>query len=175
MKELNALAVKLGYAPICIWSTSNQDHHMTDEQLAVRKQILEDFTIPEKYNLLIINASCGTSIKIKSRVDYIIINSSNEDTQIQVRGRYTGDLDIIYLPAMADMIQVKIPDAFLARRLFREDKEKLCRILNIRNSRNNRLCGWTTIRRILIDSDYQILDARFQNRHYSIITVSKEE
>lgn len=68
MKELNALAVKLGYSPICIWSTSNQDHHMTDEQLAVRKQILEDFTIPEKYNLLIINASCGTSIKIKSRV-----------------------------------------------------------------------------------------------------------
>ncbi len=112
---------------------------------------------------------------LKSRVDYIIINSSHEDTQIQVRGRYTGDLDIIYLPAMADMIQVKIPDAFLARRLFREDKEKLCRILNIRNSRNNRLCGWTTIRRILIDSDYQILDARFQNRHYSIITVSKEE
>lgn len=29
MKELNALAVKLGYAPICIWSTSNQDHHMS--------------------------------------------------------------------------------------------------------------------------------------------------
>lgn len=28
MKELNALAVKLGYAPICIWSTSNQDHHI---------------------------------------------------------------------------------------------------------------------------------------------------
>ena len=175
MKELNALAVKLGYAPICIWSTSNQDHHMTDEQLAVRKQILEDFTIPEKYNLLIINASCGTSIKLKSRVDYIIINSSTEDTQVQVRGRYTGDLDIIYLPAIADMIQVKMPDAFLGRRLFREDKEKLCRILNIRNSRNNRLCGWTTIRRILIDSDYQILDARFQNRHYSIITVFKEE
>ena len=174
-KELNALAVKLGYSPICIWSTSNQDHPMTDEQHVVREQILKNFIIPEKYNLLIINASCATSIKIKSRVDYIIINSSHEDTQIQVRGRYTGDLDIIYLPAMADMIQVKIPDAFLARRLFREDKEKLCRILNIRNSRNNRLCGWTTIRRILIDSDYQILDARFQNRHYSIITVSKEE
>ena len=91
---------------------------MTDEQHTVREQILKNFIIPEKYNLLIINASCATSIKIKSRVDYIIINSSHEDTQIQVRGRYTGDLDIIYLPAMADMIQVKIPDAFLARRLF---------------------------------------------------------
>lgn len=73
---------------------SNQDHPMTDEQHAVREQILKNFIIPEKYNLLIINASCATSIKIKSRVDYIIINSSHEDTQIQVRGRYTGDLDI---------------------------------------------------------------------------------
>lgn len=68
MKELNALAVKLGYFPICIWSTSNQDHPMTDEQHTVREQILKNFIIPEKYNLLIINASCATSIKIKSRV-----------------------------------------------------------------------------------------------------------
>lgn len=66
MKELNALAVKLGYFPICIWSTSNQDHPMTDEQHTVREQILKNFIIPEKYNLLIINASCATSILIDS-------------------------------------------------------------------------------------------------------------
>lgn len=172
MIELERLAVEQGYSPICIWSISNADHPMSEKQLAARAQILESFTIPEQYNLLIINASCETSIKIKSKVDYIIVHNSDEETQVQVRGRYTGDLGILYLPE-TERTHLKVPDEFLGKKLFVPDKTELCKILNICDAKTNRLCGWTIIRRLLIDSDYQILDSRFQNRRYSIITPAK--
>lgn len=76
------MAKEMGFSPICIWSTANKAYPMTEEQLSVRESILKDYTIPEAYNLLIINSSSETSIKIKSSVDYVIVNSTNQDTQV---------------------------------------------------------------------------------------------
>ena len=70
---------------------------MTEEQLAVRKEVLENSRIPPQYNLLIINASSETSIKIKSRVDYVITHTGSEDSKIQVRGRVNSDLERLYV------------------------------------------------------------------------------
>lgn len=174
MKDIEQKAKELGYHPICIWSVTNAKHPMTPEQLQARDSILNDYIIPEQYNLLIINASCETSIKIKSHVDYAIINSSDTDTQIQVRGRVNSDLECVYLPANKDNAVITVPEKFLGVKLFQAEKRKLCDELNIRDSRNNRRCGWTSIHRLLQDQDYIITEGREDNLRYSIITVPSQ-
>ena len=167
MKKLEALARKSGLNPICIWSINNPDHEMNAEQLAVRRSILELFRLPPQYNLLIINASSETSIKIKTPIDYVIVNSPDEDTQIQVRGRVNNDLPKIYLPN-DDLTSIEVPGRFLGRELFKKDKDELCKIFNRRNS-SNRLCKWTTIRKLLEKNEYIVRDGRRKNFRFTII------
>ena len=98
MIEFEKIAKGMGFSPVSIWSINNPDHHMSEAQLEARRSILEEWVIPSQYDLLIINSSSETSLKIKSHVDYVIVNSSNSDTQTQVRGRVNGDLQTLYLP-----------------------------------------------------------------------------
>ena len=167
MKEFQKKAQGMGFNPVCIWSINNSDHTMTDEQLEVRRSILEEWTIPPRYDLLIINSSSETSLKIKSPVDYVIVHSSNPDTQIQVRGRVNGDLETLYLP-IEGVPAVSVPAEFLGRQLFRADKQALIVQLNLRNT-NNRPYGWPKVKEILIDNDYHITEGRSNNLRYVII------
>lgn len=169
MKDIEATAKRMGLSPICIWSTSNKDHPMTDEQLAVRESVLKHYTIPEAYNLLIINSSSETSIKIKSRVDYVIVNSTREDTQVQVRGRVNSDLRCLYL--RNDGTQpIDLPDEYLDVPLYSADKKRLSELVNLKNS-YNRKYNWPTVKKRLIDSDYIVSEGRKDNLHYVIITL----
>ena len=172
MEELVEVAKEQGLSPIAIWSIRNKEHPMTAEQLVVRRIILDTYTIPPQYNLLIINASAETSIKIKSPVDYVVVHSSNVDTQTQVRGRVNGDLKRIYLPATDDA-PIVVPEEFLGRRLFSADKSALCEALNQRNP-SNRLRQWTSIKPLLLNYDYEITEGRYENKRYAIITLSPE-
>ena len=174
MIEFESKAKKAGFHPICIWSINNPDHKMTEEQLEARRSILEKWEIPSQYDLLIINSSSETSLKIKSPVDYVIVNSSNPDTQIQVRGRVNCDLQTLYLPTVG-VPEVKVPPEFLGKQLFTEDKQKLIAVLNIRNPNNNRPYGWPTIRNFLIDNDYSITEGRKGNIRYVIIEPSADD
>lgn len=168
MKEIAELAKKLGLSPVCIWSTANKDYQMTEEQLRVRESILKDYTIPDGYNLLIINSSSETSIKIKSPVDYVIVNNIDKDTQVQVRGRVNGDLKNLYL-LNDGAVPVVLPDEFLGVRLFTEDKAKLCDFVNLKNQ-YNRLYKWKTVKSLLIDWGYHIEEGRAKDLRYAIIT-----
>ena len=140
---------------------------MSEAQLEARNSILKDATIPAQYNLLIINSSSETSLKIKSKVDYVIVHSTNPDTQVQVRGRVNSDLKTLYLP-MEGTPTIRVPDAFIGKKLFAEGKRELIASLNLRNP-NNRPYGWTTIKTILIDNDYSITEGRSNNQRYAII------
>ena len=161
-------ARELGLRPISIWSIRNAEHPMTEEQLAVRESVLQYFTIPKDYNLLIINSSSDTSLKIKSPVDYVIVNSSNTDTQVQVRGRVNNDLKRLYLPATkADPIE--LPDKYLGVRLFTQEKNELCDLINLSNP-YNRPYRWTTVKSLLIDNDYTLSEGRQNNLRYVVIT-----
>ena len=100
----------------------------------------------------------------------MIVNNSDEDTQVQVRGRYTGDLENLYLPSNK-LTDIKVPEQFLGKQLFKEDKQELCRVLNIRNEKN-RLCKWNTIHRQLLDLNYQVTEGRSNNCRYSIISLA---
>ena len=142
---------------------------MTEEQLAVRESILQDYTIPEQYNFLIINSSSETSIKIKSRVDYVIVNSTNQDTQIQVRGRVNNDLRNLYL--LNDGTQpIDLPDEFLNVRLFAEGKERLCDFVNLKNP-YRRQYKWPTVKTLLMDNDYTITEGREKNMRFVVISL----
>ena len=167
MVEFEKVARGMGFSPISIWSINNPDHPMSEEQLEARRSILEEWVIPPQYNLLIINSSSETSLKIKSQVDYVIVNSSNSDTQVQVRGRVNSDLQTLYLPTEG-IPTVSVPAEFLGKQLFKGDKQALVNALNLRNS-NNRPYGWHTVRDILIDNDYHITEGRSNNLRYSII------
>lgn len=165
--NMEKAAKKMGFHPISIWSIRNIDYPMSEEQLSVRKSILENYEIPNEYNLLFINASSETSIKIKSKVDYVIIHSTNEDTQIQVRGRVNNDLKYLYLPAIA-IKDITIPSEFLNVPLTSREKSRLCEILNIRNEQGRR-CGWPTVKETLIELDYQIIESRRNNLRISTV------
>ena len=145
---------------------------MSEEQLRVRQTILEDFAIPNEYNLVIINASCETSLKIKSPVDYVIVHSGDDDTQVQVRGRVNNDLNRLYLPSNTPSA-LTVPAEFLNRKLFPSDKDKLCDCLNLCNE-SGRQFRWRGVKSRLIEVGYTIIEDREHNCRYAIITEPEE-
>lgn len=148
MIEFEQEAKQMGFSPVSIWSINNKDYPMNDEQLETRRSILESWTIPPQYDLLIINSSSETSLKIKSKVDYVIVHSSNPDTQVQVRGRINSDLMTLYLP-VEGVSEIVVPSEYLGKRLFQGDKQALAEALNLRNT-NNRPYRWPTVKNLLI-------------------------
>lgn len=172
MIEFEQEAKQMGFSPVSIWSINNKDHPMNDEQLETRRSILETWTIPSQYDLLIINSSSETSLKIKSKVDYVIVHSSNPDTQVQVRGRINSDLMTLYLP-VERVSEIVVPSEYLGKRLFQGDKQALAEALNLRNT-NNRPYRWPTVKNLLIESDYSVIEARQGNLRYVVIEPSDD-
>lgn len=172
MIEFEQKAKQMGFSPVSIWSINNKDHPMNDEQLETRRSILESWTIPPQYDLLIINSSSETSLKIKSKVDYVIVHSSNPDTQVQVRGRINSDLMTLYLP-VEGVSEIVVPSEYLGKRLFQGDKQALAEALNLRNT-NNRPYRWPTVKNLLIESDYSVIEARQGNLRYVVIEPSDD-
>ena len=60
-------------------------------------------------------------------MDYVIVNSSDHDTQVQVRGRVNSDLETLYV-LNKEAAEIIIPDVFLGKRLFAAEKSELCKI-----------------------------------------------
>lgn len=172
MIEFEQEAKQMGFSPVSIWSINNKDHPMNDEQLETRRSILESWTIPPQYDLLIINSSSETSLKIKSKVDYVIVHSSNPDTQVQVRGRINSDLMTLYLP-VEGVSEIVVPSEYLGKRLFQGDKRALAEALNLRNT-NNRPYRWPTVKNLLIESDCSVIEARQGNLRYVVIEPSDD-
>ena len=172
MKAIEAEARELGLNPISIWSIRNTDHAMSEEQLNARKHLLNNFEIPAEYNLLIINASSETSLKIKSHVDYVIVHSMDNETQVQVRGRVNSDLSCLYLPSN-DPSALTVPEDFLNRPLFTQDKAELCDIINQSNE-FYRQYKWPTIHKRLIECGYCISEGRRGNQRFAVITQPQE-
>ena len=131
MKEIEALARQAGRKPICVWSTANETHPMTEEQLAARAYILEHEEVPPQYDLFLFNASCETAINLYGSLSFFILHTSKETSITQARGRYRGDLETLYLYDPEEG-EIWVPEAFLDVRLFMKDKEILRGRLGIR-------------------------------------------
>lgn len=140
---------------------------MTDGQYAILKHVLEEEKVPDDLDTLIINASCGTCINIKGHVDRIIVHDDNPDVITQARGRYRDDLDILY-HLDKEHVDIVSLEGFLDRRLFKEERDKLCASLNFRN-RKGALYKWHTVNEFLENSGYTVDKGRQDNSWYYVI------
>ena len=166
MKRIASDAEKLGLSVIAIWSTKNTDHPMTDKQHNARFYILKNSELPAEYDLVIINASCETSINLYGQIDNIIIDTKEEETQVQVRGRYRHDLENLYL--LDYSVFPEVPEEFLNKELFADQKKTLCETLKLRSEQGT-ILKWPSVKVALIEHKYTIIEKRFQNRRYSVI------
>lgn len=169
MKNIHEKLVQHGVSSICIWSINSQNHIMNDEQLAARDYIISKEELPPNYKAVIINDSCGTCINIRGSIDYMMIHSQEDDTRIQVRGRYRDDLDTLYLlDHKAAAAKLTIPKDFLDKWLSKQDRDELCKRLGIRDNQN-RLVGWTTTKKRIAAAGYKVDRKRIKNIwHYEI-------
>ena len=162
-----------GFARRCrIWSPYNKNHPMSEEQEAVRKHLIEKQTIREDIDVLLYNKAYETSINIRGHVDAIYIHSSDEETIIQARGRYREDLEHLFVYSQ-DLTNFEIPEEFLDIPLFKEDKEDLAQILNIKVK--GQLRKWNTIQKHLNKNGYEVVEMiRVKDRRNHTIRAKKE-
>ena len=189
---INKLEIK-ELRPICLWSIHNLEKPMSDEQLMVRDYLLNNHTIPEEYNILLINSSMETGINIKDeRFQYCYINDYDETTQTQVRGRLrhniwesyiisntkdpieqiieeyeSGELDV------KNTRELQIIRKYCDRKLFTQDKNLLCEDLH-KYDTEGRLVKWTRLKKIIEALGFKVQDGRCKIKgkqiRYSIIT-----
>ena len=144
---------------------------MDEEQYRVREHILKNHCLPDDVDILFINESYERSINIKGEIEAIYVHYNNEHTITQVRGRYRGDLCHLFVfnkSAESKETRIELPQEYLNRPLFQEDKEVLARSLNIVNE-NGRLYKFPFISKQLSQQGYTMEDGRKNNKRYSII------
>ena len=167
----NFLSAK-GFRCACVWSINNLDNDMTEDDKRARNCIIEEEIIPEDIDILIINAASETGLNIRSHIDYILIDSIDEDTITQVRGRARSDVALVYIreKKFSDISYISAIDKkWLDIPLYTEDKEALCTELKLKDSRG-RVMGWTTIKKGLEQKGYTINNTHTRNGDYSVIT-----
>ena len=167
-----------GIHAVGIWSTKNKDHPLNEEQQEAIRSLVSDEKLPEDIQVLIMNTAYETGLNIrpeKSRLDYIVVHNSNDDTVTQVRGRYRGDLDTLYRRVKPDGCEEFIRPVddsliapFLGMRLGKNDKRMLMEALNFRDDRG-RLIGWTKVARHIRDNGYLVLDKKSGGTRYWMI------
>ncbi len=161
---------KRGLRVIGIWSPNNQDWWMDKEQYTVRKHIIETATIPDDFDILLINKSYETSINIRSHIDYIVVHSSQEDVQTQAIGRYRSDLDQAYLYDPYIWDEIVLPDEMLNIPLFKEDIDAYIKEYDIRDE-NGHIMKQPTFLAHIADWDYNVQAKKKKGgKRYHIIT-----
>lgn len=77
-----------GYRVLCLWSTHNQAHRLSTEQIEAIRYIKETQKVPPGYQVLIINKAYETSINIYDvRIKHFVSHTVNEDSKTQSKGR----------------------------------------------------------------------------------------
>lgn len=160
-------AIAKGFKAICVWSENNIDHPMTDAQREAREHIISNEELPPQYDMVIINASSETGINIYGKVDYIVVHNQQEETQIQIRGRYRKDLDRLYLH---DNNTIRVPEEYLDCELSAERREQLCYDIEIRDDKG-RVYKWNTVKKRLIAAGYSVVETRHNSKRFFIITL----
>ena len=99
MKEKEKLLRANGHNPLLLWSLKNTDYELSQEQLDARQYLIEHEEVPPQYNIFMFNATAETSINIRPnrKWDFFIANSTNPTVITQSRGRYRGDLPLLYV------------------------------------------------------------------------------
>lgn len=180
MEEIIKEARALGIRANGFWSIHATDNPMDEDQLALRRTVLEEETIPPDIDLLVINAASETCIKIQSekrKVDYMVVHSSNEEVRTQVRGRYHGDLPALYYHDIgaANLSACRqLPSRFLNVRLYAEGQKELTAYLKLQNPKaaKGNYFQMRKVRELLEASGYSVdykKDSKNGGKHYYLI------
>ena len=165
IEELN----KRGINAVGIWSSNNEKYPMNENQKRVLNSIIRMAKIPDDVQILFINKASETSINIESHVDYIIVHSSEQDVITQARGRFRGDLKILYHYDKDEEDIIVLKDKWLNKKLYTEDKNELVLELNIK--KDGKLIKWTTIKTMLDHSGYIVQEKKVKGgKRYVIIS-----
>lgn len=169
MLKISQILTERNISNACIWSENNEKYTMDTNGIKARNSILENETIPDDVQVLIVNASCETGINIKSEVDYVVIHSSNKDTITQVIGRVRHDIETAYiLSKNTDEITVVVPEEFLGHPLGKVDKDRLCQYLKLKNEKG-RILKWTSLKEKLSNSGYKIISTKTNQKRFDMI------
>jgi len=166
MKEVQQQLIENNIAAGAIWSMNNEDHPMSEQQKEWRAYVLTYETLPPDLDVLIINKSYETSINLFGELYAIFVNIGDEDTVIQVRGRYRGDLPALYVYSQ-DQSNIEVPEEYIGVPLYTEQQEQLAKDLNIR--KNSCLIKFRSIKELLINQGYMLEKERYKNRWYYLI------
>ena len=160
-KKIEEIAKEEGFKPIVLWSINNDEFKMTEEQLNVRRTILNTGLIPEPYNLLIINGAMQEGWNLyDDKVTFAILDTVDITEQVQALGRIRKDIDLVIKRTTDESLVVKnieVPKDYLNRQLTTSDKNNLCEELNIINERGTHK-RWTSVKIDLKKLGYKIED-----------------
>ncbi|MFR7755329.1 MAG: hypothetical protein ACLU0T_06430, partial [Bacteroidales bacterium] len=166
-----------GIHAVGIFSENHKEYKMSAEQRSVADSLVQSEKIPDDVQVLIINSAYETGLNIspeKSHLDYIAIHNSNEDTQAQVRGRYRGDIDLVYLKTKTDQKIYEIPpeiiEPYLGKRLYTEQKRELLAELHFKNERGRQL-SWKGLVHELECRGYVVSTGKSGSNRYYMITL----
>ena len=147
---------------INLWSR-NSTRSMDTEQLDTVKHLQNEHCYPIDIDDIILTEAYATGWNlIDDNVQIVIVHSGNKDIQIQFPGRKRGDWQIQYnynsqlasndkrlsrkqqARELIAETKWKIPEEYLNRRLVKEDKEELIRIINYPKK-------WTSLKKDIQD------------------------
>lgn len=158
MKSIEKMCIDLGLKPICVWSRNNEKYPLNEEQINFMDELLKTGKIKKPYNVFIFNKSSETGINITDEnVDLCIVNSTNITEQIQSRGRFRKDLNLIVVKTKEKAlppITLTLDEKYLNKWIPIEEIQNLILELNIKNSKKE-LIGLRALSKILENSNYK--------------------
>lgn len=179
-EKIKDIAELEGFKPIVLWSI-NRPEKMNEEQLRVRDILLRTGFIPEPYNMLIINGSMQEGWNLyDDKVTLAILDTLDVTEQVQALGRIRHDVDFLIKKTKDENAGkfIEIPDSYINTPLTSQDKVTLCEELYILDGKG-RLRKWPTIRKYLIESDYEVEDKTIEidgkRTRVSIITLDDKD
>lgn len=125
---------------ISLWSNredTQKKYPFTDEQIRVRKHLLEKHELVEPYNCLLINSAYETGINIHDKdINLLICHTTNPTQQIQFRGRVRHDIDLLVFRTnekekILNNVEINIPNDMLNKWLSKEQLQNYLDSLNI--------------------------------------------
>ena len=162
MITIETMCRDLGLKPICIWSEHNKNG-WNDEQKDFMKYLFDTGKFKEPYNILIFNKAMETGVNIKDDdVDLCIVNSINLTEQIQARGRFRKDINLVVVKtketALPEIV-ITLDDKYLNRWMSLEEFMNIMNSLNIKDSKG-RLIGKRAFIKALNNSKYIVKNKR---------------
>ena len=177
MKQFEARCLHLGLKPILIWSKSNKEKPLNEEQIKVLNHLISTGNLVDPYNVLIINQATESGIDITDeKVGLCICNTLNETSQIQARGRTRNNIDFLCNKSEYEDIYVYIPDEYLDRALTKDLKDELIEKLQIRNN-DNKLIKWTKLKDLAEKCGYKFQDkrSRVNEKQLRVTIITRKE